>query len=88
MSAFLVENSLITHKSPICEMWADHFEAFGTHSVNENFDSNFLTCVTASVSDILKSCTDDPSRALCIRLEYEEVALACSRLKPGHPVSQ
>ena len=52
MSAFLVENKLITDKNLIREMWADHFEALGTPSVNENFDSNFLTCVTASVADI------------------------------------
>ena len=61
MSAFLVENKLITDKNLIREMWADHFEALGTPQDNENFDSNFLTYVTASVADILKSCAEDPS---------------------------
>ena len=59
MSAFLVGNKLITDKNLIREMQASHFEALGTPSVNENFDSNFLTCVTASIADILKSCTGD-----------------------------
>ena len=39
-------------------MWADHFEALGITSVNVNFDSNFLTCVTASVADIFNSCAE------------------------------
>ena len=83
MSAFLVENKLITDKNLIREMRADHFEALGTPSVNENFDSNFLTCVTASVADIFKSCAEDPSGALCAPLGYEEVARVCSRSKSG-----
>ena len=41
MSAFLAENKLITDKYLIREMWADHFEALGTPSVNVNFDGNF-----------------------------------------------
>ena len=77
MSAFLVENKLIADKNPIREMWADHFEALGTPSVNKNFDSNFLTCVRASVADIFKSCAEDPSGALCAPLEYEEVSYSC-----------
>ena len=83
---FLVENKLIAGKNLIREMWADHFEAFGTPLVNENFDSNFLTCVTASVADIFKSCAEDPSGAHCAPLEYKEVARVCTRLKPGPPV--
>ena len=83
MSAFLVENKLITYENLIREMWADHFETLGTPSVNENFDSNFLTCVTAGVAETFKSCAEDPSGALCTPLEYEEVTRVCSRLKPG-----
>ena len=56
MSAFLVENKLITDKNLIREMSANHSEALGTPLVNENFDSNFLTCVTAGVAEIFKSC--------------------------------
>ena len=54
----------------------------GTPSVNVNFDSNFLTCVTAGVAEIFKSCAEDPFGALCAPLEYDEVAHVCSRLKP------
>ena len=60
MSAFLVENKLITDKNLIREMWVDHFEAIGTRSVNVNFDSNFLTFVTAGVAEIFKSCAEGP----------------------------
>ena len=83
MSPFLVENKFITDKNLICEISADHFEALGTPSVNENFDSNFLTCVTASIADILKLCPENPSGALCASLEYTEVAHVCSRLRLG-----
>ena len=68
MSAFLVENKLITDKNLIRKMWADHFEALGSPSVNENLDSSFPTCVTSSVTDIFKSCAEDPSGALCVNL--------------------
>ena len=81
MSAFLVENKLITDKNLIREMWTDHVEVLGTPSVNKNFDSNFLTCVTAGVAEMFKSCPEDPSGAICAPLEYEEVARVCSRLK-------
>ena len=74
MSTFLVENKLMRDKNLIRKMWADHFEALGSPSVNENLDSNFPTCVTASVADIFKSCAKDPSGALCAPLEYKEIA--------------
>ena len=78
MSAFLVEDKLITDRNLIREMWVNHFEALGTPSNSENFNSNFL----ASVGDILKLCSEDPSGALCAPLEHEEVARVCSSLKP------
>ena len=83
MSAFLVEDELITNKNLIREMWVNHFEALGIPSNSENFDSNFLARVTASVEDIFKIWSEDPSRALCAPLEYEEVAHVCSNLKSG-----
>ena len=60
-----------------------HFETLGTTSNSENFDSNFLARVTASVEDIFKICSEDPAGALCTLLEYDEVARVCSSLKPG-----
>ena len=83
MSAFLVKDKLITDKNLIRKMWVNHFEALGTPSNGENFDSNFLACVTASVEDIFKICSEDPAGALSTPLEYEEVARVCSSLKPG-----
>ena len=83
MSAFLVKDKLITDKNVIREMWANHFETLRTPSNRENFDSNFLARVTASVEDIFKICSEDPAGALCTPLEYEEVARVCSILKPG-----
>ena len=83
MSAFLVKDKLITDKNLIREMWVNHFETLGTPSNSENFDSNFLARVTASVEDIFKICSEDPAGALCTPLEYEEVARVCSILKPG-----
>ena len=85
MSAFLVEDKLITEKNLTCEMWANHFEAPGTPLGSGNSDSNFLAHVTASVEDILKSCTEDPSGVLCALLEYEErnCCRVCFSSKPG-----
>ena len=83
MSAFLVEDKLITDRNLTCEMWANHFEALDAPSDSENSDSNVLAHVTASVEYILKSCTEDPLRALCALLEHEEVARVCSCLKAG-----
>ena len=83
MSAFLVKDKPITDKNLIREMWVSHFQNLGTSSNSENFDSNFLARVTASVEDIFKICSEDPAGALCTLLEYEEVARVCSNLKPG-----
>ena len=41
-------------------MWVGHFEELGTPSENIQFDSAFLTRVTANVQEIFTSCTDDP----------------------------
>ena len=49
MSSFLVDGKLITDKKQIYEMWAGHFEELGTPSENTQFDSDFLTRVTANV---------------------------------------
>ena len=51
--------------------------------LNIQFDSDFLTRVTANVQEILTSCTDDPSGVLSGPLQYEEVARVCSQLEPG-----
>ena len=42
MGAFLVNDSLLTDKNLICEMWADHFEAMGSPSESAHFDDGFF----------------------------------------------
>ena len=75
MSSFLVDGQFITAKKQIREMWAGHFEELGTPSENIQFDSDFLTRVTANVQEIFTSCTDDDSSGvLSGSLQYEEVA--------------
>ena len=65
-------------------MWAVHFEELGIPSENIQFDSDFLTRVTANVQDIFTSCTDDSSGVPSGSLQYDEVApQVCSQLKPG-----
>ena len=83
MSAFFVKDKLITDEDLIREIWVNHFEALGTPSNSENFDSNFLSRVTASVEDIFKICREDPAGALCTPPQYKEVARVCSNLKLG-----
>ena len=83
MRSFLVDRKLITDKKQIREMWAGHFEELGTSSENTQFDSDFLTRVTANVQEIFTSCTDDPSGVLSGPPQYEEVAPVCSQLKLG-----
>ena len=65
MSAFLVHGNLLTDKSAIRDMWADHFEAFGAPSENSNFDNDFFSRVTCSVHGTLESYSNDPSGILC-----------------------
>ena len=74
MSSFLVDGKFITDKKQIREMWAGRFEELGTPSENIQFDSDFLTLVTANLQEIFTSCTDDPSGVLSGRLQHEEVA--------------
>ena len=60
MSAFLVNDNLLTDRNLIRDMWADHFEALGTPSENEYFDNTFLNRVVSGVPEIFDSCTNNP----------------------------
>ena len=82
MSAFLVNGSLITKENGIRDMWADHFEALVTPTVNLNFDNEFADLMSAHVQNIFQNCTSDSTGALSGPLTYEEVASVCSNLKP------
>ena len=83
ISAFLVNGSLITKENDIRDMWADHFEALGTSTINLNFDNEFANLISTHVQTVFQTCTGDSTGALSGPLTYEEVASICSNLKPG-----
>ena len=83
MTAFLVNDTLLTDRSKIRQMWADHFETLGTPSVNDNFDNNFCADIANRVREVFDSCMNDPSGELCEPLRYEEVESVCASLKAG-----
>ena len=64
-------------------MWADHFKALGTPTVNLNFDNEFADLISTHIQTISQNCTSDFNGALSGPLTYEEVASICSNLKPG-----
>ena len=49
MSAFVVNGKLLTDKNKICDMWADHFEALGSPSEIDIFNTDFFNKVIDSV---------------------------------------
>ena len=81
MNAFLVNGKLLTEKSKIRDMWADHFQALGSPSEIETSDKDFFIKVSDSVRGSLFSFLTDPSGVLSEPLEYEEIARVCSTLK-------
>ena len=83
MTAFLVNDTLLTDRGKIRQMWADHFETLGTPSVNDNFDNNFCADIANRVREVFDSCMNDPSGELCEPLRYEEVESVCASLKAG-----
>ena len=82
MSAFLVNGNLLTDGNLIRDMWADHFEAFGTLSENEYFDNVFLSGVVSGVREIFDSCTNIPFGVLCEPLEHPSVTGPLKALLP------
>ena len=78
-----MSGNLLTDRNVIRDMWADHFEALGTPTENEYFENAFLSRVVSGVREIFDSCTNNPFGVLCERLDYDEVACVCSRLKLG-----
>ena len=51
MTVFLVNDTLLTDRGKIRQMWADHFETLGTPSVNDNFDNNFCADIANRVRE-------------------------------------
>ena len=58
-------------------MWAGHFEELVSPSKNAQFDSDFLTRMTANIQEMFTSCTDDSSGVLTGPLQYEKVERLC-----------
>ena len=83
MSAFVVNGKLLTDKSKIHDMWADHFEALGCLSATETFDKDFFNKVSDSICESLFSFLTDRSGVLSEPLEYKEIVQVCSTLKLG-----
>ena len=83
MTAFSVNDTLLTDRGKIRQMWADHFETLGTPPVNDNFDNNFCADIANSVREVFDSCMNDLSGQLCDPLKYKEVESVCASLKPG-----
>ena len=83
MSPFHGDGKFITDKKQIREMCAGYFEELGTSSENIQFDSDFLTRVTANVQEIFSRDFYLSSGVLSGPLQYDEVARVCLQLKLG-----
>ena len=78
-----MNSNLLTDKTAIRDMWADHFEALGTPSKNSNFDNDFFSKVTRSVHETLVSYSNDPSGILCEPVKYKKISYVYSNLRSG-----
>ena len=83
MTAFLLNDTLLTDRGKIRQMWTDHFETLGTPSVNDNFDNNFCADIANRVREASDSCMNDPFGDLSEPLVYKEVESVCASLKAG-----
>ena len=72
MSTFVVNGELLTDKSKIPDMWADHFEALGSPSETETFDKDFFDKGSNIVRESLFSFLTDPivpQLSKCLKFE-------------------
>ena len=54
MSAFLVDGKMITDKTDILNMWADHFETLGTPSDDITYDKSFFQKISSRVEELFQ----------------------------------
>ena len=80
---FLVNDTILTDRGKIRQMWADHFETLGTPSVNDNFATISVLILLIVFTEAFDSCTNDPSGDMCEPFVYEEVEFVCVSLKAG-----
>ena len=83
MSAFLVDGKIITDKTDILNMWADHFETLGTPSDNITYDKSFFQKVSSRVEELFSIFSGNLEAILSEQLSYEEVFNICDNLKQG-----
>ena len=83
MNAFLIDGKWITDKNDIRDMWANHFEDLGKHSVSPCFDHEFSDRVASRVRNIFASCQNELPRTFNEPLQYQEVFNVCLKLKSG-----
>ena len=83
MSAFLVDGKLITDKTDILNMWADHVETLGTPSDNITYDKSFFQKVSCRVEELFSIFSGNLEGILSEQLSYEEVCSICDNLKKG-----
>ena len=82
MSAFLVDGKMITDKTDILNMWADHFETPGTPD-NITYDMSFFQKVSSRVEELFSIFSGNLEGILNEQLSYEEVFNICNNLKQG-----
>ena len=68
MNAFLVDGKMITEKTDILNMWADHFKTLGKPS-----DKSFLQKVSSRVEELFSVFSGNLEEILSEQLSYEEV---------------
>ena len=83
MSAFLVDGKMITDKTDILNMWADHFETLGTPSDNITYDKSFFQKVSSRVEELFSIFSGNLEGILSEQLSYDEVFNICDNLKQG-----
>ena len=83
MSAFLVEGKMITAKTDILNMWADHFKTLGTPSDNITYNKSFFQKVSSRVEELFTIFSGNLEGILSEQLSYEEVFNICDNLKQG-----
>ena len=83
LSAFLVDGKMITDKTDILNMWADHLETLGTPSDNVTYDKSFFQKVSCRVKELFSIFSGNLEGILSEQLSYEEVCDVCDKLKQG-----
>ena len=80
---FLVDGKMITDKTDILNMWADHLGTLGTPPDNVTYDKSFFQKVSCRVKELFSIFSGNLEGILSEQLSYEEVCDICDKLKQG-----